>query len=381
MRKNLNLFLIAAIIVVEILSILVGPAAAHKPSDSYLTLTINGDRIDGRWEISLRDLDHAIGLDQNQDGELTWGEVKLKHAAIKAYALARLTLKTANGPCRLAAGPQLVRNHSDGAYTLLPFAADCGGAIDELGVRYSLFFDLDPLHRGLVQLRAGELSNSAVLSPGSRIYRWHAGAKNNLRNFLTYGRDGVLHILIGFDHILFLVCLLLPAGLRRVDGAWQTVSHWREAMWPVVHTVTAFTLAHSVTLGVTALGLVSLPSWLVESVIAASIIAAACNNIWPLVTRCLWLVAFGFGLIHGFGFASVLADLGLPRNALFTSLLGFNLGIEAGQLAIISVALPLIYLMRLFRAYARLLMPAGSAGTALIAAVWFYERVSTNPIF
>ncbi len=189
------------------------------------------------------------------------------------------------------------------------------------------------------------------------------------------------HILIGFDHILYLLFLLLPAGLRRVDGTWQRISHWREAVWPVFHTVTAFTIAHSVTLCVSALGLVALPSWLVESAIAASIIVAAFNNIWPMVTRRLWLVAFGFGLIHGFGFASVLVDLGLPRDALVASLLGFNLGIEAGQLAIISAALPVIYLLRLRRFYSRLLMPAGSAFTAIIATVWIIERMSSNSIF
>ncbi|MEE8297682.1 MAG: HupE/UreJ family protein, partial [Hyphomicrobium sp.] len=342
MRKDLSLFLIALIIVVEILFVLAGPAAAHKPSDSYLTLTVNGDSVGGRWDIALRDLDHAIGLDQNQDGSLTWGEVRRKHREIEAYALARLSLQSDGNPCRLSARPQLVENHSDGAYTMLPFTADCGGPVDRLAVRYSLFFDLDPLHRGLLQLRGKQSSTSAVLAPGSQIFTWRAGAEDTFQNFLTYGRDGVRHILIGFDHILFLLCLLLPVGLRRVDGTWQHVSHWREATWPVIHTVTAFTIAHSVTLCVNALGLVSLPSWLVESVIAASIVAAAFNNIWPVVTRRLWLVAFGFGLIHGFGFASVLVDLGLPRDALVASLLGFNLGIEAGQLAIISAALPVI---------------------------------------
>ncbi len=380
MRKDLSLFLIAVIIVVEILFVFAGPAAAHKPSDSYLTLTINGDRIEGRWDIALRDLDHAIGLDQNQDGALTWSEVRGKHPEIEAYVLARLSLETNRDACRIHAGPQLVETHSDGAYTMLPFTADCGEPVDTLAVRYSLFFDLDPLHRGLLQLRGKQSSASAVLAPGSQIFTWRSGAEDTFQNILSYGRDGVWHILIGFDHILFLLCLLLPAGLRRVDGTWQRVSHWREAVWPVFHTVTAFTIAHSVTLCVSALGLVALPSWLVESAIAVSIIVAALNNIWPMVTRRLWLVAFGFGLIHGFGFASVLVDLGLPRDALVASLLGFNLGIEAGQLAIISATLPVIYLLRSLLVYSRIVMPAGSALTAIIATVWLVERLSNASI-
>jgi hypothetical protein len=380
MRKNPSLYFTTAIIVIEILFVLAGQAAAHKPSDSYLTVSITGDSVDGRWDIALRDLDHAMGLDQDQDGSLTWGEVRRKHADIEAYALARLLLNSDNGPCRVSAGPQLVKHHSDGAYTSLPFTADCGGPVDELSVRYGLFFDIDPTHRGLLQLRSSGSSTSAILGPGNRTFTWRAGTTDTFQNFLTYGRDGVWHILIGFDHILFLICLLLPAGFRLVDGAWQRVSRWREAAWPVIHTVTAFTIAHSITLCVAALGLVTLPSWLVESVIAASIIAAACNNIWPIVTRHLWLVAFGFGLIHGFGFASVLADLGLPRDALVVSLLGFNLGIEAGQMAIILVALPVIYSMRLLGVYTRIVMPAGSALTAVIATVWLAERLSSSAI-
>ena len=124
----------------------------------------------------------------------------------------------------------------------------------------------------------------------------------------------------------------------------------------------------------TSAGLVSLPSRLVESVIAASIVVAALNNVWPVVVRRLWMVAFGFGLVHGFGFASVLSDLGLPEAALALSLLGFNLGVEIGQLAIVAVALPVIYGLRQFRPYPRLILPAGSAATAAVAAVWLAER-------
>ncbi len=328
----------------------------------------------GRWDIALRDLDFAIGLDGNQDGALTWGEVKEKHRDIEAYAFSRLVIETPGGRCALSGGAQLIENHSDGAHTVVPFAADCPGTLNRLRIGYRLLFDIDSLHRGLLQIRGGNVTASAVLSPGADSYVWQAGGTPWLDNFLTYVRDGIRHILIGIDHILFLICLLLPAGFRRAGGAWRRIEDWREAVWPVLRIVTAFTLAHSITLGVAAIGLVSLPSRLVETVIAASIVVAALNNVWPVVVGRLWMVAFGFGLIHGFGFASVLSDLGLPEGALAVSLLGFNLGVEIGQLAIVAVALPVIYGLRGARPYPRLILPAGSAATAAVAAFWLVER-------
>jgi hypothetical protein len=144
----------------------------------------------------------------------------------------------------------------------------------------------------------------------------------------------------------------------------------REVLW----VVTSFTVAHSITLSLAALGLVSLPSRLVESAIALSVVLAAANNLWPVVEHRRWLVAFGFGLIHGFGFASVLAELGLPTDALVLSLLGFNLGVELGQMAIVAVFLPFAYALRNTAFYLRGVFTVGSWLTLLVAFVWLVER-------
>ena len=138
--------------------------------------------------------------------------------------------------------------------------------------------------------------------------------------------------------------------------------------------VTAFTLAHSITLTLATLGVVVLPSRAVEATIAASVVVAALNNVFPLFTGRRWAVAFGFGLVHGFGFASVLADLGLPSDALALALVGFNLGVEAGQLAIVAVFLPLAYAVRRTVLYRQGVRIAGSLLIALLAGVWFAER-------
>jgi hypothetical protein len=152
------------------------------------------------------------------------------------------------------------------------------------------------------------------------------------------------------------------------------VEHARGAFWGVFGIVTAFTVAHSITLTLAVLGVIELPSRLVESVIALSVVIAALNNLRPLVTRRLWMVAFGFGLVHGFGFASVLADLGLPRSALALALVGFNLGVEVGQLAIVVAFLPLAFALRRTTFYRRWVMVGGSLAIAALAATWFIER-------
>jgi len=142
----------------------------------------------------------------------------------------------------------------------------------------------------------------------------------------------------------------------------------------VVKVVTAFTVAHSITLSLAALSVVTLPSRWVESAIALSVVLAALNNIWPVVYGKRWAIAFCFGLIHGFGFASVLADLGLPQESLLIALVAFNLGVELGQLVIVGIFLPVAYRLRATAFYQRVLVVYGSAAIALIASLWLVQR-------
>jgi hypothetical protein len=340
-----------------------GAVQAHKPSDSYLALTAEGQELRGQWDIALRDLEFAIGLDANGDGAITWGELRGKQAEVAAYAFARLKLRE----CELKPGALLVDEHTDGAYAVLQFTAACGAALPQpLEIEYSLFADLDPTHRGLLRARFGGRTVTGVLGPDQPRLSLDAEGRSRLAQFLDYGREGVWHIWIGFDHVLFLLSLLLPAVLLAAGFA--------PAFWDVLKVVTAFTVAHSITLALAALSVIALPSRLVESAIALSVILAALNNVWPVVQRGRWLVAFCFGLIHGFGFASVLTELGLPRDTLLVALVGFNLGVEVGQLAIVSVFLPLAFLLRDTWAYRRVVAVGGSAAIALIAAGWLVER-------
>ncbi|MCU6434261.1 HupE/UreJ family protein [Undibacterium sp. Jales W-56] len=350
-------------------------AWAHKPSDSYLSLVVKDSVISGQWDIALRDLDFAIGLDANGDAEITWGEVRAKHAEIDAYAMSRLHLATQDKVCPIQVTERLIDDHTDGAYAVLRFKAQCSAAVSVLQARYTLFFDIDPQHKGLLRLEYQGQSSTAIFSPDKASQEFRLNQVSRLQQFVDYAREGVWHIWIGFDHILFLLALLLPAVVVRQDKKWQAVSAFKPAFWSVLKIVTAFTLAHSITLTLATLGVISLPSRWVESTIAASVVIAALNNIFPLFRERRWIMAFLFGLIHGFGFASVLTDLGLPQGALVLALVGFNLGVEAGQLAIVAGFLPLAFGLRFSWFYRRLVLLGGSAIIALLAAIWLVERV------
>jgi HupE / UreJ protein len=350
------------------------PAQAHKPSDSYLRLKVAADAITGQWDIALRDLDFVIGLDADGDGNITWGELRARHADIAAYALARLTIQADGAACRTGATEQVVDNHSDGAYTVLMLRIECAQAPKQLALDYKLFSDIDPQHRGLLQLEAKEGTRAAILGPHAPVQTFELKTPSRLEQVLDYGREGVWHIWIGFDHILFLMSLLLPAVLVWRQGMWRPANRFGEAFWDVFKIVTSFTVAHTITLSLATLGAIELPSRWVESAIAASVVLAALNNVFPLVHGRRWMVAFGFGLIHGFGFASVLADLGLPQQTLLLALVGFNVGVECGQLAIVALFLPLAYAARRTWLYQKLILVLGSLLIVLIALAWFSER-------
>lgn len=349
-------------------------AFAHKESDSYLRFKVDGETIYGQWDIALRDLDYAIGLDGDSDGQITWGELRKKHQAISKYVLSRIQLSGNGSICQSGPVNQLVDHHTDGAYTVLNFSAVCPEVIRTFEINYSLLFDLDPLHRGLLQVDFNGKVQTGVLSPEQQTLSLDLKHSANWNEFLQFVKEGVWHIWVGYDHILFLLSLLLPAVLCWQSGRWQPQKSFRVTLWEVLKIVTAFTLAHSITLSLAVLGLVSLPSQWVESVIAASVLIAALHNLYPIIHTRLWIMTFIFGLVHGLGFASVLIDLGLPSKSLALALAGFNLGVEIGQVIIVSVFIPMAFLIRHSWSYQRLVLNFGSIAIALVALVWLVER-------
>lgn len=360
--------------VVALLMIFSQLVFAHKASDSYLRFNIDGEIILGQWDIALRDLDYAIGLDRSKDGQITWGELRAQHHAITNYAFSRLQLSGNGNPCRHNATEHLVDHHTDGAYAVLSFSVDCPETVNILEIKYDFLFDLDRLHRGLLQVENNGHVQIGVFSPTQQITQLDLNKRAPWSEFLQFGREGVWHIWIGFDHILFLISLLLPAVLLRKNNNWHVQESFRTSLWEVFKIVTAFTLAHSITLSLAVLGYVNLPSRWVESVIAVSVIIAALHNLYPVIYKRLWVMTFIFGLIHGLGFASVLIDLGLPLKSLALALIGFNLGVEAGQLVIVGLFIPLAFMVRHSWFYQRLILRFGSILIACLALIWLLER-------
>ncbi|HVE48842.1 MAG TPA: HupE/UreJ family protein [Casimicrobiaceae bacterium] len=345
-------------------------AIAHKPSDAYLTIERTDDAIRGRLDIALRDLELAIGLDANGDGEITWGEVRRSHDAIAALAIRNVSVTASHRPCPLTVTGHRIDRHTDGAYAVVDLAGRCE-ARGTLAIDYKLLFDVDPQHRGLANVVDDGASRALVLSVDRP--RAVVTGSGRVEQFTAYVREGALHIVTGFDHLLFLVGLLLPAVLVRIGREWQPVASARAVALDVLTVVTAFTVAHAITLTLATLKWIAVPSRVAESIVALSIVAAALNNVRPVV-RARWGVAFAFGLVHGLGFAHVLAGLNLTRDVLLLALVAFNLGVELGQLAVAIVWLPLAYMMRGTRVYRGFVLIGGSLVIAFLGLGWFVER-------
>ncbi|MEZ5451387.1 MAG: HupE/UreJ family protein, partial [Thiothrix sp.] len=221
---------------------------------------------------------------------------------------------------------------------------------------------------------AGAGAASYIFSTDHPALEVSAQQMGNWQVLGNYIREGIHHILIGFDHLLFITLLILPAVLVLEGRQWRQVESFRPALFNLLKVITAFTVAHSITLSLAVLGIVDLPSRLVESAIALSIVVVAVNVLYPVITHDQWKLAFAFGLLHGFGFASVLMDLQMPAGALAEALFGFNVGVELGQLLLVLLVFPLAYLLRPTWVYRVAVLNGAAAITLLLAGAWFIER-------
>ena len=363
-----------------------GAALAHKSSDAYLQLSAAPGRLELRWDIALRDLDVALDLDGDADGQLTWGEIRAAWPRIEAYALPRLNV----AGCPLMPQGRALERRSDGAYAVLSLLSSCT-LPERPGIAYGLFADLDATHRGIARIqRPGQAIELVVLEPaidavgaagaasgvGAEASLAAAGAAARTPSPWQFLAEGVHHILTGYDHLLFLLCLLLPSVMRRTPQGWQPVERLADAVWPVAGIVTAFTVAHSITLALAALKIASLPSAFIEPAIAVTIVLAAVDNLLPIFPVRRFVVAFFFGLVHGFGFAGVLGELDLPSGAFAWALLQFNVGLEAGQLLIVAVVTALLFGLRKRSGYSRFVIGAGSGLAIAIGLAWLLERTA-----
>jgi hypothetical protein len=361
--------MIRLLVTVLFAAFLATAASAHTQSYGFLSVTLDTSSAEGRLEIAVRDLDLAHDLDADRDGKITWGEFRARESEIVKASLEQILIGASDASCSLTGAPAMIDWRGGETYVVMPFRGACPPTAAGAAIGYDLLFRSDAQHRGLVAVTTAGGTQSFVMTPAARRVSVDPSGTGGIDQFLTYIAHGAHHIWIGYDHILFLLTLII--GIFAGRGSPGTV---RQKLYAAVKVVTAFTLSHSLTLGLAAFGIINIPSAITESLIAVTIVLAALNNIWPLVTRRLWLVALIFGLVHGLGFANVLGELGLPRENLIWALLAFNIGVELGQLAVVLAVVPLMLFAAREFSFRRLALPAANLFIAAIGAMWFADR-------
>jgi hydrogenase/urease accessory protein HupE len=351
-------------LLVALLLLAPGAGLAHRNSRAAVELRVRGAEV----QLDLR----ATAFDLGPLLEVAAAVRPLpelyqaKRDTVLRNAAAYLTVVLEDGPTCALRRKELRR--ADASAVELRLSFRCPRHPEDLELRYDLLFDDDPLHHAFATAPDEPGQPHALLSANQRTFRlrrqvsvWsHAAA---------YLRLGVEHIFTGYDHLCFLAGLLLCAAAahgRRTRGR----------LLDLLAIVTAFTLAHSVTLVAAALDWLRLPARVVEPAIALSILYVGAENLLRPEPRRRWLLAFTFGLVHGFGFAHVLREVGLPQRGLLLSLFAFNGGVELGQLAVTALLFPVL-LLAVGRAgrSSRLLYRAGSLAIALAGLFWAMQRL------
>lgn len=360
-----------------LLALLPLPGLAHKGSDSYLDLTLARDgQLEGRWDLALRDLDLLLPLDADHDRRLTWGELRQGSDAVQRLAAGSLDLRSGGTACAVtfARGGLAIEDRLEGRYAVLRLQGHCPQG-DRLAIGYHLLYGIDAGHRGLVRLRLQDQVRTLVLAPVARDQATEAASASAWQQV----GEGMHHIATGYDHLLFLLSLLLPVALLAPrDGRSARATALRDTLL----LVTAFTFAHSVTLALATFDVIRLPSRWVEATIAASVLVAALHNLRESPARVRAGMAFGFGLVHGLGFASMLGELPAATGPRLLALLGFNVGVEIGQLLAVALFLPLALALagRHPGTYRRWGVQAGSLAIAAVALGWLCQRLFGWPL-
>jgi hypothetical protein len=347
----------------------VGAAQAHTSGASYLTLRSQDDAtVRAEWDFDLRDLHQLLNLDANGDGTLSWGEITQARAAIEAEIFTRTRLTAGGNECSvITRDSPAIAEHGAGPYLRVIATFSC--AAGALALDHSGWFELDSGHRALLSHTTSDgASTQAILSQTAPQWRATESTWSRLQRFLF---EGAHHLIIGYDHLAFLGVLLL--ALARTSRASGDLSLGRMLRGALV-VITAFTLAHSLTLGLAATGYLRLPERPVEVAIAASVLLAALLNLRRGSAHHGWKLAFAFGLVHGLGFAGALAELATERIDLL-ALAAFNVGIEAAQVAVALAAIPVMWWLFRDLRTERIAIPVTSVVVACWAAVWVGERV------
>jgi hydrogenase/urease accessory protein HupE len=299
------------------------PAHAHDAGVSSSEISVNGRVVAVEINALARDYEKAAGVRISEAGSGSVNAVALAvmTPALLGYVRGHVGVFSDGVPCEPDDGRALA---ADTHVTVtLVWSCPNDGA---LHYRLSLFRDIDPSAQHLASVTIEGSKQDFALDKNTPELALSGGAHSNFQVATHFLAAGVEHIFLGYDHIAFLIAIIL----------------WANRLWPVVKAVTAFTIAHSITLSLAALDVVRIPGTIIEPAIAASIVYVAVENFTTREVTKRWRETFLFGLLHGFGFASALEELGLPRAKLITALAAFNCGVEIGQVLIVAAAFALL---------------------------------------
>jgi len=349
-------------------------AESHESSTSYLRLEARADgSLNGSLDVGALDLSWSVPLDADGDGRVLWREVEAVKPGIAALVADKLTVERGGRRCIFHVTDVLVTRHVGEPYLSLPFAGRCEAA-GLLGIRSDLFFGEDSGHRTLFDVRTASGPTAGFLAANVREWQ-QLQAPNPWTTFAAFVVQGIWHVWTGYDHLAFLLSLLLPCALTAGRGAWRPAARFQVVFRDLLRIITAFTVAHSITLGLATLQVVSVSARIIEPLIAATIIIAALLNLFPKAAPLRLPLAFSFGLIHGFGFALALSELAPVRGQIVALLAGFNIGVELAQLSVVLLVAPVLVLLRQSAVYATRLMPAASVAVAAAGFVWLGARL------
>ena len=364
------------------------PALAHQTGNSYLVLTESNGRLQIELDFIVRDLGNLLQPPTPSDAPApvpppaatpTPEQLQAMQPAISQVIQESLgvQLNEETQPLEFVSQSVVLRN--DGLYVRQRFTSpSIAPEIKFVVVRYSFFNQNDKLGRAFFKLQLGKEEISSVFDSSTQTQRFALGDTKRWSTIGLFTHEGAWHIWGGPDHLLFLLTLLLPGLmlLHRATGTPETDSHGtKTAALFALKVITAFTLAHSITLLASVLDVISLPSRWIESAIALSIMISAALNLQTRIQWSQWKLAFIFGLIHGMGFANGLRELGLSQTYFIETVLAFNVGVELGQIAaVVAVGIPIILLAKQVRTK-QLVMTYGSWGVLLISGIWLVQRL------
>lgn len=351
-----------------------GPLLAHARNNAFLDLVQIQESVTGTLQLRLEDLPLIVDIDANRNNEITWGEIKQSRERIIDYVQNNLTLGYGDDECSLSLGEFQIQYLVGMNYLYVPVDGVCSSVETQLNIKYSLLFEQDAAHRGLMKLTIAGEPLAFVFSPSQRTFSIEKDEDTARLYVLTFLEEGIWHIWTGFDHQLFLFALLIPLFGTGKNAPAPAEMKLKPVTIKVLKLVTGFTLGHSFTLIATSIYRPTFDPSVVEILIAASVVAAGINILWPIFDKNNWRIAFAFGLLHGLGFASALSGLALPTDYFILCLLSFNLGVELGQLAILP-CIPLLLLLSKQSFYQSRALPTLAVLVISCSVWWTIERV------